>query len=337
MNLSAKATASVTKIRRLRPNRTWALLLVALTIGGLAAMSARSYLTRQMEAIEATAKGKTITVIVAKQDIPKGEVLSAANMALRPIPAEFAHSVALSPEDFERVDGQRLAYPVKSGEMILWGLMETARVPTFSANVAAGRRAMTVPVDEINSISGMLEPGDTIDLLATIDRNGKKSTFPVMQSVAVMATGQRSQDDPKTGDARQYTTVTIDTTPEQAKFLIAAREAGRLTALLRNPQDKAPIPGQYDVAALLGMGGAVTPTGTPAGTRRVRAVRQVPVLYGGNLNAVPPSALRLGSAAAAAPAPTPAEQAAPAAPANPARPAAGPAGRPVVAQAGVAP
>jgi pilus assembly protein CpaB len=334
MNLRAKATASVTHIRRLRPNRTWALLLVALTIGGLAAMSARSYLTRQMEAIEATAKGKTVTVIVAKQDIPKGEVLSAENMALRPIPAEFAHSVALSPEDFERVDGQRLAYPVKSGEMILWGLMETARVPTFSANVAAGRRAMTVPVDEINSISGMLEPGDTIDLLATIDRNGKKSTFPVMQSVAVMATGQRSQDDPKTGDARQYTTVTIDTTPEQAKFLIAAREAGRLTALLRNPQDKAAIPGQYDVAALLGMGGAAAPTGT----RRVRTVRQVPVLYGGNLNAVPPSALRLGSAAAAAPAPAePAAPVTPAAPADPARPAAGPAGRPVVAQAGVAP
>ena len=324
MNLSAKATATVTHIRRLRPNRTWALLLVALAIGGLAAMSARSYLTRQMEAIEASAKGKTVTVIVAKQDIPKGEVLSADNMALRPIPAEFAHSIALSPDDFERVDGQRLAYPVKSGEMILWGLMETQRVPTFSANVAAGRRAMTVPVDEINSISGMLEPGDTIDLLATIDRNGKKATFPVMQDVTVMATGQRSQDDPKTGGARQFSTVTIDTTPEQARFLIAARDAGRLTALLRNPQDKAAIAGQYDVAALLGL------SGPAANGRRVRVARQVPVLYGGNLKSAPPEALRLDRRTAQAPAPEPAD----AAPA----PAAGaaPAGTPVVAQASAA-
>jgi len=333
MNLAAKATATVTHIRRLRPNRTWALLLVALTIGGLAAMSARSYLNRQMQAIEDSAKGKTVTVIVAKSDIPKGELLSAENMALRPIPAEFAHSVALSPEDFERVDGQRLAYPVKSGEMILWGLMETARVPTFSANVAAGRRAMTVPVDEINSISGMLEPGDTVDLLATVDRNGKKLTFPVMQSVTVMATGQRSQNDPKTGDERQYTTVTIDTTPEQARFLIAARDGGTLTALLRNPQDKMALPGQYDVAALLGL----TNPAPQGGVRRVRAARQVPVLYGGNLNGTPPEALRLAPRAAA-PEPAPAALAAPATPATPAAPAVPsvPNSAPVVAQANAA-
>lgn len=330
MNLAAKASATVTNIRRLRPNRTWALLLVALTIGGLAAISARSYLNRQMQAIENSAKGKTVTVIVAKNDIPKGELLSAENMALRPIPAEFAHSIALLPEDFERVDGQRLAYPVKSGEMILWGLMETARVPTFSANVAAGRRAMTVPVDEINSISGMLEPGDTVDLLATLDRNGRKSTFPVMQNVTVMATGQRSQNDPKTGDERQYTTVTIDTTPEQARLLIAARDAGRLTALLRNPQDSAALPGQYDVAALLGL----TNPAPQGGARRVRAVRQVPVLYGGNLNSAPPGALRLGGRAAA-PEPEPAP-AAPAAPAASGAPAPAPASAPVVAQAGAA-
>ena len=150
MNLSAKAT--VTRLRRIRPNRTWALLLVAVTVGGLAAVSARSYLAHQMQAIEATAKGKTVTVIVAKRDLAKGAVLSADNMALRPIPAEYAHSAALLPDDFERVDGQRLGYPVKSGEMILWGLMETQRAPTFSAHVTSGRRAMTVPVDEIRCV-----------------------------------------------------------------------------------------------------------------------------------------------------------------------------------------
>jgi hypothetical protein len=34
---------------------------------------------------------------------------------------------------FARIDGQPLAYPVKAGEMILWGLMETQRAPTFSS------------------------------------------------------------------------------------------------------------------------------------------------------------------------------------------------------------
>jgi pilus assembly protein CpaB len=127
-----------------------------------------------------------------------------------------------------------------------------------------------------------------------------------------MATGQRSQDDPKSGMARQYSTVTIDTSPDEARLLIAARDGGRLTALLRNPQDKQPIAGKYDVAALLGLNGAAA----MHGGGRVR--REVPVLYGGSLKSLPPEALRLAprpgmdtaAAAPAAPAGVPAAQAA---------------------------
>lgn len=306
MKLSQQQT--VTKIRQFKPNRTWVVLIVALVIGGGAALAARSYLNRQMASIEAKAKGSTVTAIVAKGDIPKGTRLSAENMALRPIPVEFGHSVAVTPDDFERIDGQILAYPVKSGEMIMWGLLENQRVPTFSARVEAGRRAMTVPVDEINSISGMLEPGDTIDLVVTMDKSGKKFFFPLLQNVNVMATGQRSEDDPKGGEARQYTTVTVNTSPTEARQLIAAREMGKLTALLRNPDDKQPFDGKtYDVAGLLGLDGA-TPRVAQGGGR---GPRRVAVIYGGpNVSNLPPEALRLARAAGgdapAAPVPAPA-------------------------------
>jgi pilus assembly protein CpaB len=69
--------------------------------------------------------------------------------------------------------------------------------------------------------------------------------------------------------------------------LIAARDAGRMTALLRNPQDKQPIPGKYDVAALLGLDGAAPVRGGGRGRR------EVPVLYGGSMKNLPPEALRL--------------------------------------------
>ena len=274
-------------LRNFRPGKTWIVLGVALGIGGVAAYAARSFLTNQMEAIDARGKGNTVTVIVAKGDIGKGVRLSSDNLALRPIPVEFAHSVALQPKDFERVRGQTLAYSVKSGEMILWGLMETQKVPTFSARVETGHRAMTVQVDEINSISGMLEPGDTIDLMVTLDQKGKKVTFPLLQKVQVMATGQRSVDDPKSGERHQYSTVTIDTTPKQAHNVIVARETGKLTALLRNPQDKQVTGG--DMTALLDSSDSV---------KQGRASRHgVPVIYGGNLAGLTPEALRLGRAA----------------------------------------
>lgn len=146
---------------------------------------------------------------------------------------------------------------------------------------------MTVPVDEINSISGMLEPGDIIDLMVTMERNGKRITFALLQSVQVMATGQRSVDDAAAGEKRSYSTVTLDTTPQQAQNIIVAREAGKLTALLRNPQDKALMgKGSYDIAALLGQGNA--PVGNVARERR-----GVPVIYGGNAAKLPPEALHL--------------------------------------------
>ena len=273
-------------LRKFKPGKTWIVLGVALGIGLLAALAARSYLSSRMEAIEARAKGKMVNVVVAKRDLSRGTKLSADSVAVRAIPVDYAQSLAVTPDAFDRVDGQVLAYPVKAGEMILWGLMEGKKVPTFSSRVETGHRAMTVPVDEINSISGLLEPGDIVDLIATIDKKGKKTTFPLLQNVQVIATGQRSVDDPKSGQRREYSTVTFDITPEQAQNVIVARDLGKITALLRNPQDKQTFGKEWDVAALLGLKDAAKNGGADD--------RQVPVLYGGRGNKIPPEGLKLG-------------------------------------------
>lgn len=276
------------RFSNLKVNKTWIVLGVALGIGLLAAFAARNYLSNQMEAIEAKDRGSKVNVVVAKRELRRGEKVSADNVAVRPIPKDYAHSSAVLPGDFERLEGQALAFPVKAGEMILWSLIEGKKVPTFSARVEAGHRAITVPVDEINSISGLLEPGDTIDLIVTLDRKGKKTTFTMLQGVQVMATGQRSVDDPKSGERRQYSTVTLDATPEQAQNVIVAREAGKLTALLRNPQDKLKTAtSPKDMALLLGQAdGGKTLSGL--------GDKQVPVLYGGRGGKLPAEGLTLG-------------------------------------------
>jgi pilus assembly protein CpaB len=278
---------------RIRQNKNWFVLGAAIAIGLAAAVIAYSYLSRQIADIEARAKGETVPVVVAKRDLNKGTRLTPETVAIRNVPRDFAHSVAVAPNQFESLNGQALAFPVKAGEMVIWGLVEGKKTPTFSARVGSGRRAMTVPVDEINSISGMLEPGDMIDLIVTMDRKGKKLTLPLMQSVQVMATGQRSADDPKSGEKRSYSTVTLDTTPEQAQNIIIARDAGKLTALLRNPNDKQPLPiNQAELAALLGSAeNALEPDKVP----------QVPVLYGGGSTRLQAEALNLKQHATTAP------------------------------------
>lgn len=275
------------RLRNFKPNKTWIVLGVALGMGLLAAFIAHSYLSSQMAAIEARANGNKVPVVVAKRDLSKGTRLTPENVAVRAVPEAFAHSVAVSPRDFDRIDNRPLAYTIKAGEPIIWGLLERKDAPSFSAKVVAGRRAVTVPVNEINSISGLLEPGDTIDLMVTVEQKEKRITFPVLQGVRVMATGQRMVDDTKSGERRSYSTVTLDTSPEEAQYVIAALETGKITALLRNPEDKAALPPSgHDVAALLGITGNAA-HGAGNG-------REVPVLYGGRSGAFPADALKLG-------------------------------------------
>ncbi len=302
--------------KKFKPSKAVVVLGAAITIGLLAALAARNYLSNRVEAIEAQARGKTVDLVVAKVDLDKGAELTNENVAVRSIPVEFAHDAAISPATFDRAEGEKLAYPVKAGQMIMWGLLETKRAPTFSARVEVGHRAMTVPVDEISSISGMLEPGDIIDLIVTVDSEGRKSTFPLLQSVQVLATGQRSIDDPKSGERREYSTVTLDTTPEQAQHVIMAREGGKITALLRNPQDKQQMANELvDIASMLGgrsrsktaaltLGGAAADDG-------------IPVLYGGQAKFTPEQ-LQMGGSrrpapSASAPEPGPADKTASAA------------------------
>lgn len=274
------------KISSVRPTKTWIVLGVAVCIGILSALAARSYLSNRLAEIDARANGKTVSIVVAKRELRKGERLSTDNVSVRPIPLDYAHSQAIAPDNFDRIDGQALAYPVKAGEMILWGLLENKRTATFSVRVTPGHRAMTVPVDEINSISGLLEPGDAIDLMASVRKDDKEFVFPLLQNVVVMATGQRSTDDPKNGEKRLYSTVTLDTSPQQALDIIRARAAGKLTALLRNPEDKAALSktlgdaGDFFSAAQHAPGPAES--------------REIPILVGGRSASFPAAALHLG-------------------------------------------
>lgn len=256
-----------------RINKNWIVLIAALGVGGLAAFGAKNYLGAQMAEIEAREKNKAmVQMVVAKTDLGKGSALSTDNVAVRPVPKEWAHSGAITPDQFGRAEGSVLAYPANSGEPLIWSQLEGQRTPTFSARLGQGRRAVTVPVDEISSLSGMVEPGDLIDIVVSLKKDNKNFTFTLLQSVTVLATGTKaSPDDQDPGGRRSFTTITLDTTPEDAKRVIAAREVGRVTALLRAPNDASSVSrDRSDALSLLGLASGFASTGS-----------SVPVIYGG--------------------------------------------------------
>lgn len=245
-------------------SRTLVLLLVAGAFGALAVSGARGYIAErvELERERLNPQRAMVDVVVAKRDLPPGAPVDPETMAVRSMPAEFAPGGAVRPDGFDHLAGARLAQPMRSGEPLLPGAMEQGRDGSFSTRIRQGIRAMTIQVDEVNSMSGMLQPGDRIDLLFTIRPPAvagappaDEVTAPLMQDLAVLATGSRVES---TGEAagagRPFTSITVEVSPEQAQRLIVAQRSGRLTAMLRHPDDRAPMAvGALDVGTLLGI------------------------------------------------------------------------------------
>ncbi|MDO4904523.1 MAG: Flp pilus assembly protein CpaB [Lautropia sp.] len=239
-------------LRILDRHRNVLLMGAALVCGGIAVYAGSRYVNEQVQQERlrlAPPVQQTVDIVVARQDLDKGEVISADTMALRSVPAEFVPSHAVLPEQFDALVGQRLFVPMRSGEALSSMAVLNGDQLAFSSRVKPGIRALTISVDEINSISGMLQPGDRIDLLLTArppspmpGRQAEhESTVPLLQNLLVLATGRQVRPDvDDSGDDRHFSAVTVEVEPAQAQRLVVAQRAGRLTAVLRNPADDTP-------------------------------------------------------------------------------------------------
>jgi pilus assembly protein CpaB len=287
-------------IKHIKIQRSWVLLGMALVIGGVSAFGVKHYIQGRVLAIEEQAKAqRTVRVLVPKGDLKKGEEINGGTVAVRPVPAEWAHANAITEDQFNRVTSQRLAMNAAQGQMLMWSMLEGQRAPSFSTRLTTGRRAITVPVDEINSISGMLQPGDRIDLMVSAKRENKSYLFALLQNVAVIATGSQAVPGAAADGSgrRTYTTITLELAPDEAQRVLAAREVGKLAALLRSPGDTQPaFAAKGDALALLGLAG------------EGNIGDGVPVLYGGrnndSLKDIPPLGQGVKTVADAAPAAT---------------------------------
>ncbi|MCX8003921.1 MAG: Flp pilus assembly protein CpaB [Burkholderiaceae bacterium] len=229
---------------RLPINRNWLMLGAALLLGGAAVYLSHRLIQDRIRTVEAEvlAGKQLVKVVVAKRDLERGALLTAENFAIRELPADYVHRSAIRPEEFEQVEGQRLATPLRRGEPLLEAMTE-GRVMAFSSTLTPGSRALTFEVDEVNSISGMLRPGDRIDLILTArppTGNGTETTLTLLSNVEVLATGQVIRKRSEQEGERSFSTVTLSLAPEDAQRVIVAKSSGKLTAVLRHPDDAAP-------------------------------------------------------------------------------------------------
>lgn len=220
------------------------MLLVSVLLGAAAVYFSRNFIEEQVSYYKSQLDKteRMVKVVVPNMAMRQGTIVTQATLSLREVPVRFAHDNGLTAENYQHAIGQRLRTDIAEGKALLWAHLEGGESATFSNTLVEGNRALTVPVDEINSISGFLQPSDRIDLFLTDRRAGEKAIYPIMQNLHVLATGVKTDVD-KSGQltGRSYNTITVQVTPKDAKRIVLAQSVGKLTATLRNPGDNAPI------------------------------------------------------------------------------------------------
>ena len=288
------------RLGKLKINRLWMLVGLALLLGLLATWLSVTYLRNREQAIEIQlterAKGgRTVAVIVPTSDLRKGTVIQQGLVAGREIAADLVYSDTLTVDEFDAVAGKPLLRAVQRGRPLMRQDIVDDRPVAFSQTLTSGMRAITVDIDETNSISQMLRPGDFIDLnLISADPGASQGQagqqiYPFLQSVKVIATGVRTEKsaviDPSTMTEAQreslgrYSTVTVEVTPEEAGFVALAQTAGRIRVTLRSPQDKG-VRGYGPLTTAQLLGGEIK-TASKGGASKPAAPAKVEYIVGG--------------------------------------------------------
>jgi pilus assembly protein CpaB len=218
--------------------KTLMLLCVAVGCGLVAMIGVQQALSRPK-----TAEVQTVQVAVALTDINPGEPLSEGNVGFKEVPLEGAREDSVTkPEEYAQ---RSLKVPLVAGDFITKAKLNEKGVIGKAAQIPIGSRIFTMNVDETQTASSMLNPGDKVDILVTFD--AKTPTGPVTKSVTLLervdvfavmdkTKGDRiSSGDNSKVNARQ---VSLVVTSEETNLLALAQRKGQLGLVWRNPLDK---------------------------------------------------------------------------------------------------
>lgn len=151
----------------------------------------------------------------------------------------------------------------------------------LSAVVPAGKRAMTVRVNDVVGVAGFALPGTYVDVMVNTQGEGARNSEHdqsiskiVLERIFVLAIAQESDRD--TTKPKVVNAVTLEVTPEQAELLDLARSVGTLSLVLRNQIEDQPADTMGATKAqLLATKSAVAPAAASAVAAVVPVVHRV--------------------------------------------------------------
>ncbi|WP_458413550.1 Flp pilus assembly protein CpaB [Schinkia sp. CFF1] len=100
--------------------------------------------------------------------------------------------------------------------------------------IGAGKRAISIAVDEVQSVSGFVRPGSFVDIVATFpaQTNMAKSPQMIIENVRVLAVGKTTVDQ-EGKEPEAYQTITVEVSPQDGATIAFAKQGGTITLMLR--------------------------------------------------------------------------------------------------------
>jgi len=267
-------TPAVKKAKADKLKSPLVLLVIAALMAGLVAWIAYYYLQQREAAMKAeiAAKGKSqnrphVNVAVPMANAPPGTVLNQSTFVSRPVEQDLVYPDTVLAADFPSMEGLKLARPVLRGRPLRLSDLVAPEIRDVAAILPAGQRAMTIEIDNVNSIAQTLRPNHHIDLFlmnkgarregATEQGEaGLDQATLFMQDMVVLATGTEFRDVSQgdegaatrmtrpgdvPGKEKTYDTVTLLVTPKEAARLLVGQKMGSYRIALRGTKDRAPV------------------------------------------------------------------------------------------------
>ncbi|HEY7025888.1 MAG TPA: Flp pilus assembly protein CpaB [Candidatus Limnocylindrales bacterium] len=213
-----------------------------------------------------------VTVVVAAVDLPLGALVTATQLATVTKPQSQA---ANSYQDPKQLVGQVVRHAVAKDAVLTADDFQTGvNVADVVGSLQAGMRAIAVPLSKTNSVGAVVQPGDRVDVLLTMEDldqlnpvvmpnpNGSPGvsggqTDPyvsldgyvnnttvkvVVQNVQVLAAIgaqpiEGGQSNNSSATPQPDLTVLLGVTPQQAEVIRFAQMDGNVSLVLRAPTD----------------------------------------------------------------------------------------------------
>ncbi len=225
--------------------RNLILLVAAIVVGVVAAIAAAGYLRSARTDI--VAENQPVQVLVAQQDLPQGmsaeEMISKEYAKLEEVPDRFVPEDGLS--SARPIENMVLAVSVSAGEQLTASRFTFPNEAGLSYTVPEDLVAVSVEVDDVTGVSGLLRPGDSVIVFASFKPEGgmgaartatlipKARVLAVGQSLSALAPeggGEEGGDmlSTRSADAGAYKAVTLALTPQDAARAVFARQNGQL-------------------------------------------------------------------------------------------------------------